>query len=91
MPYEWDEKRLEDEFMRFGEILSVSVSMGKRKPVPPGKRIGAAAAAAAEKKDGEEKEGENGAEDVKVSVLFRSVLIFALFFPFVCTIFGVAR
>lgn len=68
MPYEWDEKRLEDEFMRFGEILSVSVSMGKRKPVPPGKRIGAAAAGA-EKKEGEEKEGEKGAEDSKVSFL----------------------
>ncbi|MBV5333277.1 hypothetical protein JZU54_07030, partial [bacterium] len=28
IPYDWDEKRLEDEFMRFGEILSVSIGMG---------------------------------------------------------------
>jgi polyadenylate-binding protein len=34
MPYEWDEKKLEDEFAKFGEIVSVSVARGTRKHVP---------------------------------------------------------
>ncbi|KAL3775653.1 hypothetical protein ACHAW5_008123 [Stephanodiscus triporus] len=65
IPYEWDEKRLEDEFMKFGEIVSVSISMGRRKRDK--KKAVAAAAVTPEKKEGEEKEGEkkNGTEEEK--------------------------
>ncbi|GKY97553.1 hypothetical protein MPSEU_000713500 [Mayamaea pseudoterrestris] len=34
IPYEWDEKKLEEEFAKFGEIASASVARGTRKPSP---------------------------------------------------------
>jgi len=55
MPYEWDDKRLEAEFAEFGEIVSASVKMGKRKKfAKKGKKAEA-------KKDEDDKE--DGAED----------------------------
>jgi polyadenylate-binding protein len=68
LPYEWDVDKLTREFEKFGEIASVSISMGRRKRivkkkvVPTAAATTAAAAAAAaavegekEKDDGEEK------------------------------------
>lgn len=62
IPYEWDEKKLEDEFMKFGEIVSVSISMGKRKKMIKKKVV---------KKEGEEEDGvstedKKEVEDMKV-------------------------
>ena len=56
IPFDWDEKKLESEFEKFGEIVSVSISMGRRKRLP--KKV-AKAPAPAEKKE------EEGAEDAK--------------------------
>lgn len=74
IPYEWDEKRLEDEFMKFGEIVSVSISMGKRKKVSKKKMVinemkkeGGEDSLQDEKTEGEEKENAgNGKEEKKV-------------------------
>merc|ERR1712070_819852 len=34
MPYEWDDAKLKEEFSKYGEVLSASVSMGVRKRRP---------------------------------------------------------
>eukprot|EP00579_Thalassiosira_antarctica_P007050 CAMPEP_0201884978 /NCGR_PEP_ID=MMETSP0902-20130614/17651_1 /ASSEMBLY_ACC=CAM_ASM_000551 /TAXON_ID=420261 /ORGANISM="Thalassiosira antarctica, Strain CCMP982" /LENGTH=818 /DNA_ID=CAMNT_0048414001 /DNA_START=73 /DNA_END=2529 /DNA_ORIENTATION=- len=34
IPFEWDEKKMESEFAKFGEIVSVTISMGRRKRFP---------------------------------------------------------
>lgn len=34
IPYEWDDNKLEGEFAKFGEIVSVSINMGRRKRLP---------------------------------------------------------
>ena len=56
MPYEWDDNKLEQEFAEFGEIVSASIKMGKRKKfVKKGKK--------AEETKKEETNGEDKAED----------------------------
>lgn len=75
IPFEWDEKRLENEFEVFGEIASVSISMGRRKrlvkkvakaPVlPPAvedKKEEGAAAEDKKEEEGEKKEEEAAEE-----------------------------
>ncbi|KAL7430849.1 hypothetical protein ACHAXH_001500 [Discostella pseudostelligera] len=68
IPLEWDEKKLEEEFTKFGEIASVSISRGRRKRIVKKKVVtpaAAAAGAAAAEKAGEKKEGDeekNGGE-----------------------------
>lgn len=69
IPLEWDEKKLEEEFTKFGEIASVSISRGRRKRIVKKKVVtpAAAAGAAAAEKAGEKKEGDeekNGGEKV---------------------------
>jgi len=58
IPLEWDEKRLSEEFEKFGEIVSVTISMGRRKRFP--KKV-----KAAEKPKEEKKEEESEAEVVE--------------------------
>jgi len=58
IPLEWDEKRLTEEFEKFGEIVSVTISMGRRKRFP--KKV-----KAAEKQKEEKKEEESEAEVVE--------------------------
>jgi hypothetical protein len=75
IPYEWDEERLRKEFEPFGEIASVSISMGKRKVFPKKKK--------AEKKEGEE--GTEKSEEEKVSCFIKCCLQF--FFIMLCFLF----
>jgi len=56
IPFEWDEKKLRSEFEKFGEIMSVTVSMGRRKRFPKKKAV-------VEKK--EEQKEENGEGEKK--------------------------
>jgi len=56
IPYEWDEARLRQEFEPFGEIASVSISMGKRKVFPKKKKV-----VVVEKKEDEEEQGDDAA------------------------------
>ena len=74
IPFEWDEKRLESEFERFGDIISVSVGRGFRKrfpkpqPVLPPKeekKEGEDDDDAKEKEDGEGGEGTEPKEEKK--------------------------
>lgn len=61
IPYDWDEDRLRKEFESFGEIASVSISMGKRRVFPKKKKV----EENEEEKDeegAEKKEGEEGEE-----------------------------
>jgi len=58
IPLDWDEKRLTEEFEKFGEIVSVTISMGRRKRFP--KKV-----KAAEKQKEEKKEEESEAEVVE--------------------------
>ena len=79
IPYEWDDKRLEEEFGKFGEIVSCSISMGKRvrkpkvpenKPVLPPKDqpvLPPKEDLESDKKEEEKVEGENGDDEKKVS------------------------
>ena len=67
IPYEWDEKRLEDEFMKFGEIVSVSISMGKRKKIIK-KKVEVTIKKEGEEEDGVSTEDIKEVEDVKVVV-----------------------
>jgi polyadenylate-binding protein len=64
IPYDWDEDRLRKEFESFGEIASVSISMGKRRVFPKKKKVEEKDEEDAEKKEGEEGEEkqEEGAE-----------------------------
>jgi polyadenylate-binding protein len=64
IPYDWDEDRLRKEFESFGEIASVSISMGKRRVFPKKKKVEEKDEEGAEKKEGEEGEEkqEEGAE-----------------------------
>ena len=68
IPYDWDEDRLRKEFESFGEIASVSISMGKRRVFPKKKKVEENEEGkdeeGAEKKEGEEGEEkqEEGAE-----------------------------
>jgi polyadenylate-binding protein len=64
IPYEWDEKKLEDEFMKFGEIVSVSISMGKRKKMIK-KKVEVAIKKEGEEEDGVPEDKKEG-EDMKV-------------------------
>jgi polyadenylate-binding protein len=60
IPYDWDEDRLRKEFESFGEIASVSISMGKRRVFPKKKKV---EENEEEKDEGaEKKEGEEGEE-----------------------------
>ena len=76
IPFEWDEKKLESEFEKFGEIVSVSISMGRRKRVPKKvkpvekkeegeEKAEGAAGEDAEKKEEEEKPAESSEEPKK--------------------------
>ena len=65
IPYEWDEKKLEDEFMKFGEIVSVSISMGKRKKIIK-KKVEVATKKEGEEEDGVSTEDKKEGEDMKV-------------------------
>jgi len=77
IPYEWDDKRLEEEFGKFGEIVSCSISMGKRvrkpkvpenKPVLPPKDqpvLPPKEDLESDKKEEEKVEGENGDDEKK--------------------------
>ena len=88
IPFEWDEKRLENEFEVFGEIASVSISMGRRKrlvkkvakaPVlPPAvedKKEEGAAAEDKKEEEGEKKEEE--AAEEKVSLMLMHIILCA--------------
>jgi RNA recognition motif-containing protein len=66
IPYEWDEKKLEDEFMKFGEIVSVSISMGKRKKMIK-KKVEVAIKKEGEEEDGVPTEDKKEGEDMKVT------------------------
>eukprot|EP00521_Asterionellopsis_glacialis_P014912 CAMPEP_0195306076 /NCGR_PEP_ID=MMETSP0707-20130614/37016_1 /TAXON_ID=33640 /ORGANISM="Asterionellopsis glacialis, Strain CCMP134" /LENGTH=739 /DNA_ID=CAMNT_0040370285 /DNA_START=161 /DNA_END=2380 /DNA_ORIENTATION=+ len=57
IPYEWDDAKLNEEFSKFGEILSAAVSIGYRKTVKKKKAEPEAKPEEGEK-DGEEKEEE---------------------------------
>ena len=65
IPYEWDEKKLEDEFMKFGEIVSVSISMGKRKKIIK-KKVEVTIKKEGEEEDGVSTEDIKEVEDMKV-------------------------
>mmetsp|Transcript_6690 Transcript_6690/g.15233 ORF Transcript_6690/g.15233 Transcript_6690/m.15233 type:complete len:782 (+) Transcript_6690:128-2473(+) len=65
VPYEWDDKRLEAEFEKYGEIVSVSINMGRRKRLPKKVKPAVVAAPVVEKKEEEsevEKKEEGEAE-----------------------------
>jgi len=54
IPYEWDTNKLNEEFSKFGEVLSAAVSMGIRK-----RKAKKKAPVKSESTEGEEKEGED--------------------------------
>ena len=63
IPYEWDEARLRQEFETFGEIVSVSISIGKRKVFPKKKKVEPKTEEGEEEEEGVvAAEGEEGAE-----------------------------
>ncbi len=79
IPFEWDEEKLSCEFAKFGEIASVSISMGRRKKIVKKKKTTTIATTVTEgdkerngndeetkKEDEDKKEEKDGGEEKKV-------------------------
>ena len=73
IPYDWDEDKLRSEFEGFGEVVSVSISMGKRKVFPKKSKKKVEESATVVVEGGEDEttpaaEEEKPAEEEKVSL-----------------------